>query len=184
MNKLLESTGLRYSNALIGGLLILLGILFLLGELLDIRIGHLIWPFFIIGPGVLMFFLALALEESVGQALASVSGLVTMVGLILLYQNLTEHWASWSYAWALVAPTSLGLGLLLFGWLKKRSDLSKAGWDMAKVGLVMFVVAAIFFELVIGVSGFGLGRLGWPVLLIALGGFLLLRNLRASWQKT
>ena len=32
-----------------------------------------------------------------------------------------------------------------------------------------------FFELVLGISGFGLGRLGWPILLIGLGVFVLIR---------
>ncbi len=183
MNKQVESHGLRSGNVLLGGLFILLGLVFLIGELLNIRITHFIWPFFIIGPGVLLFLVALAFDDDTGQALASVSGVITMVGLILFYQNVSDRWASWSYAWALVAPTSIGLALLCYGWLKNKPDLRQSGWDMTKVGLGLFIVAAIFFELIIGVSGSGLGRFGWPLLLIALGVFLFLRNLRASWRK-
>lgn len=168
---------------LLGGLLILLGIVFLLGELLNIRVGHIVWPFFIIGPGVLLFLLALIVDDAAGQALAIVGGIITMIGVILFYQNVFNHWESWSYAWALVAPTSVGLSLLGYGWLKNKPEARQSGWDVTKVGLSIFVVAAIFFELVIGVSGFGLGRVGWPLLLIALGLFLLIRNVGAAWRK-
>lgn len=183
MNKQIGTHGLHTGNLVLGGLLILLGIVFLVGELLNIRLGHFIWPFFVIGPGVALFLLALAFDDDTGQALASVSGLVTMVGLILFFQNVTGVWASWSYAWALVAPTSIGLGLFAYGWLKHKAELRQKGWDVAKVGLGIFIVAAIFFELIIGVSGFGLGRFGWPLLLIGLGVFLFARNLIASWRK-
>jgi len=166
----------------LGGLLILLGVVFLVGELLDIRIGQFLWPFFVIGPGVLLFLLSLTVDDSAGQGLASVGGIVTMVGLLLFYQNLFGHWESWAYAWALVAPTSVGLGLLGYGWLKNKPDARKSGGDMVKIGLSIFVVAGFFFELVIGISGFGLGRLGWPLLLIALGLFLLARNLIGIWR--
>jgi hypothetical protein len=132
---------------------------------------------------VLLFLIALALDDDGGQALASIGGLITMVGLILLYQNVFDHYASWSYAWALVAPTSIGLGLLSYGWLKQKPELRKRGWDVAKVGLGIFIVAAIFFEFIIGVSGFGLGEFSWPLLLIGLGLFFLIRNLNINWHK-
>ncbi|MBK9055844.1 MAG: hypothetical protein IPL78_34555 [Chloroflexi bacterium] len=183
MNKQIGTHGLHAGNFVLGGLLILLGVVFLIGELLNIRLGHFIWPFFVVGPGIALFLLALAFDDDTGQALASVGGLVTMVGLILFFQNVTGFWASWSYAWALVAPTSLGLGLLAYGWLKHKSELRQKGWDVAKVGLGIFIVAAVFFELIIGVSGFGLGRFGWPLLLIGLGIFLFARNLISSWRK-
>jgi hypothetical protein len=183
MNKQIKSSGSYTANVLLGGLFILLGVVFLVGELFDIRIGHFIWPFLIMGPGVLLFLAALAFDDDNGQALASVGGLVTMIGLILFYQNVSGHWTSWSYAWALVAPTSVGLGLFCYGWLKNKPALRQKGWDVAKVGLSIFIVAAVFFEFIIGISGFGLGQIGWPLLLIALGIYLFVRNVNASWHK-
>jgi hypothetical protein len=106
-----------------------------------------------------------------------------MVGLILFFQNVTGHWASWSYAWALIAPTSIGLGMFGYALLKGKPELRRESLQIIKVGLAIFVVAAIFFELIVGVSGFGLGRYGWPILLIALGIFFLVRNLTAGWHK-
>lgn len=183
MSNKVDSKGFRPGNVMLGGVLLLLGVIFLIGELFNIRIGHFVWPFFIIGPGVFLFLLSLVFDDETGKGVSAVSGLVTMVGLVLFYQNVTGHWASWSYAWALVAPTSIGLGMFMYGLFKGKPAIRKEGWDVTKVGLVIFLVAAVFFELIIGLSGFGFGRFGWPVLLIALGVFLLFRNLSAGWHK-
>jgi len=72
--------------------------------------------------------------------------------------------------------------LWLLGTLKNRPELVKSGKELIRVGLIIFVVAAVFFELVIGISGFGLGRYGLPLLLILLGLFLLVRNTRQGWR--
>ncbi len=169
-------------NALGGALLIVLGIVFLVGQFFDFHLGHYLWPFTVIVPGVFLFLGAMALDEEAGKALAIISGIVTMVGVILFVLTFTNLWASWSYAWALVAPTGPGLGLWLLGTLKNRPELVKSGKELIRVGLIIFVVAAVFFELVIGISGFGLGRYGLPLLLILLGLFLLVRNTRQGWR--
>lgn len=183
MEKQIKSATMTRGSALGGVLLIALGIVFLVGQIFDIHLGHYLWPFTVIVPGVFLFFAALALEKEAGKALAILSGIVTMVGLILFVQNVTDWWASWSYAWALVAPTGPGLGLWLLGTIKDQTDLVKSGKDLVRVGLSIFVVTAVFFELIIGVNGFGLGRYGLSLLLIALGIFLLLRNVRRGWRE-
>ena len=183
MEKQNKSVALTRGNALGGVLLIGLGIIFLVGQLFNFHLGRYLWPFTVIVPGVVLFLGALALEEEAGKALAIISGIVTMAGVILFVQSLTDLWASWSYAWALVAPTGPGLGLWLLGTMKNRADLVKSGKDLIRVGLIIFVIAAVFFELVIGVSGHSLGRYSLPLLLIVLGFFLLIRNMRTGWGK-
>jgi hypothetical protein len=106
-----------------------------------------------------------------------------MAGVVLLLQSITGAWASWAYAWALVAPTGPGLGMWLVGTLKNRAQLVKSGSNLIRVGLIIFVVAAAFFELLIGISGSGLNRYGLPLLLIMVGLFLLARNLHFDWRK-
>ena len=159
-----------------GVALILLGLLLLAGQLLRIDLAHVLWPFFILVPGLALFAAALAAHGKSGEPLAIMGGIITMIGAILLVQNLTGWWASWAYAWALIAPTSIGLGMMVWGALKGFRDKAKEGMNLAGVGLVMFLVAGAFFELVIGISGFGLGRLGLPLLLIGLGVLLVLVN--------
>lgn len=183
MEKQTESATWTRGNALGGTLLIVLGIVFLVGQIFDFHLSHYLWPFMVIVPGVFLFFGAMALDEEAGKALAIISGIVTMVGVILFVFTFTDLWASWSYAWALVAPTGPGLGLWLLGTLKNRADLVKSGKDLMRVGLIIFVVAAVFFELIIGINGYSLGRYFLPLLLIAVGLLLLARNLRTGWHK-
>lgn len=169
----------KTGNVVIGVLLILVGAAFLIGQFLDIDVGRVAWPLFIIVPGVAVYLAALAMPEEPGKGFSALGSIVTMVGLILFYQNTFDHFESWAYAWALVAPTSLGLGWIGYGLIRGRSEMVSEGLNLAVVGLTMFLVAAAFFELVLGISGFRLAWADdlWPVLLILLGLLLLMRSL-------
>lgn len=169
---------MKRGNVVLGLLLILVGVVFLVGQFLDIDLGRLAWPLFIIVPGAAVYLASLAMPEEPGKGFSAVGSIVTMVGLILLYQNTFDHFESWAYAWALVAPTSLGLGWIGYGLIRGNRETLDEGLRVAGVGLVMFLVAATFFELVIGISGFRLAWADdlWPILLIALGLILLVRT--------
>lgn len=170
-------------NVVGGAVLIVIGLLFLLGQWVDIQLGRYLWPFTIVVPGVALFLGALAVDKAGGKALAIAGGVVTMVGLIFFVQSLTDLWASWAYAWALVAPTGAGAGLWLFGTIKNDPEPVRSGKELVRLGLIIFVVAAVFFELIIGINGYGVGRYGLPLLLIVVGLFLLGRNMSGAWRK-
>ena len=182
-NKPVTKLGSNMVGTLAGAILILLGIAFLMVRFIfsvfDFDFGHYTWPFFIIVPGVLMFLSAFILERQAGVTLAIFGGMVTTTGGILLIQNLFDLYATWAYAWALIAPTSMGLSKLLYGALRGMGDEVKAGLTMAMVGAVIFVIAGAFFELVIGLNGFGLNVswVCWPTLLIGGGIITLIVNL-------
>jgi len=165
------------NTAVLGIVLMGVGIVFFLLNILDVDYGRFGWPFFIIIPGVVLFISALAVDESMGQAMAITGGIIATAGTILFYQNLTNHWSSWAYAWALVAPASIGLAQFIFGSLIKQTKMIKEGRQLLLIGLAIFFGGFVFFELIIGISGFRLGRFGWPLLLIALGVILLARGL-------
>src|SRR4030042_4003625 len=96
-----KDRGRDNANWVFGGILIAVGVLWLLAQLVGIRVGSYLWPLFIIVPGVVLFVLAMTMEGRAGEGLAITGGIVTMVGLLLFYQNATGHWTSWAYAWAL-----------------------------------------------------------------------------------
>ncbi len=169
--------GGQIASLVFGAALILFGLLMLVGQLLHVDFLGLLWPFFIIVPGLALFLAALVASGKGGEPLAIIGSIITMVGSILLFQNVTGLWATWAYAWALIAPTSIGLGLLVWGAVKGHQDKVKEGLNLAGIGLVIFFVAGAFFELVVGLSGFGLGPLALPLLLIGLGIVLILVNL-------
>ena len=178
------------ASLVIGGILVLLGILFLIGQLFgvvfDIDIGQFTWPFFIIIPGVVLFISAFLLDPTAGRGLAIAGSIVTMVGAILLFQNTTGFWASWAYAWALIFPTSIGLGQLVYGALRGQGEMVRPALNMILIGIAIFLVGLFFFEGVIGISGFRLGLSGlcWPVLLIGLGLLVLLLNFLPGRKRT
>jgi hypothetical protein len=115
-----------------------------------------------------------------------VGGLVTMAGVVLGVQNATDRFETWAYAWALVVLVGAGVGRWLVGVVRGRRDLAASGGWLIAVGLVVFVVLAVFFEVVVGIGGRGgalsgaSGRYGLAALLIGAGLVLLGRRLLAA----
>ncbi len=165
-------------SLLLGATLLVIGSVWILGQILHISLAGYLWPLAIIIPGVLVFISALNTDSAGGDALAVIGSILTSVGLLLFVQQLTHTWASWAYAWALIAPTSIGIGQVIYGKIKKHESLVSTGLQMAKVGLWIFSIGFVFFELIIGLNGFGISRFGLPVLpvvLIGIGALILIR---------
>jgi hypothetical protein len=165
-------------SLLLGATLLVIGSVWILGQILHISLAGYLWPLTIILPGVLVFISALNTDSAGGDALAVIGSILTSVGLLLFVQQLTHTWASWAYAWALIAPTSIGIGQVIYGKIKKHESLVSTGLQMAKVGLWIFSIGFVFFELIIGLNGFGISRFGLPVLpvvLIGIGALILIR---------
>lgn len=170
----------RRGSLVLGTLLVLLGIFFLASEQLNLDFGRYGWPAFVIVPGVLLLALGLAIPHEGGLGAAIPGGIITSVGLVLALQSATDSYASWSYAWALVAPGSVGVSMALFGLLHRRWDLLDAGLRTAAVGLGLFVGFGLFFENIIGVDGVHQNttlRDALPVLAVALGVLIVIFNL-------
>jgi len=164
----------------LGILLVLLGVLFLASEQLNPDYGHYGWPMFVIAPGVLLLVVGLAIPHEGGLGAAIPGGIITTVGLVLAFQEATGTYASWAYAWALVAPGSVGATLTLYGLLHRRWDLLDAGLRTAATGLGLFVGFGLFFENVIGVDNAHPDNLlhnALPVMAVGLGVLIVLWNL-------
>ncbi|MDQ6709251.1 MAG: hypothetical protein M3Z11_01700 [Candidatus Dormibacteraeota bacterium] len=178
--------GRRWDSRVLGGLLILVGAVLLLGRVTSIDLGRYGWPLFVILPGVLILMLASSNRGAISEGLAIMGSLLTVTGLILLYQNSTGRFESWAYAWPLLMPGAVGAGMVLYGWRVGRRGNIRIGVRMIAVAVALVVVGAIFFELVLGIGGFTLGP--WSgvllsVLVMAAGVAVLLRNLRAAARR-
>ncbi len=164
------------SASIVGGLiLVLLGALFLLQQVVDLNFGGIFWPFFVIIPGLLCL-AAMALGGKGSGWLAFPGTIVTAVGCILLFQALTGRYETWAYAWALVSPFAVGVGMLLMG---LRDDLPAqvaSGRTLMTIGLGLFLAFGAFFELMIFHAIMDAGRI-WPLALIAVGIGLLVRSI-------
>lgn len=177
-----NTLGSKVVTSLLGAGLILLGILSLVGRyvtsLFHFDVGHYAWPLFIIVPGVLLFIASFIVERRAGIPMAILGGMATMTGAILFLQNLFDLYATWAYAWALIAPTSIGLSKLIYGALRGMGDEVSGGLRLSGIGLAMFLIGGLFFELVIGINGFHFAvSISWPTLVIVLGLVLLLSSL-------
>jgi protein-S-isoprenylcysteine O-methyltransferase Ste14 len=164
----------------VGVLLVLLGAFFLASEQLNFDFGRFGWPIFVIAPGVFLLLLGLAIPHEGGLGAAIPGGIVTTVGLLLAFQEATGTYASWSYAWALVAPGSVGATLALYGLLHRRWDLLDAGLRTGAVGLGLFIGFGLFFENIIGVDNVHpntLLRNALPAMAVGLGILIVLFNL-------
>jgi hypothetical protein len=158
----------RVSNLVGGLILILLGLLFLIPQLLPEWAPRVSWPWFVIGIGFLLLIIGLVTET---PGLAIPACIVGGIGGLLYWQDLTGNWGSWTYTWTLI-PGFVGAGIVLSGLLGGR-----AGRALREGGTLILISLALF--LVFGAAFGGLNVLGpyWPVLLIGLGILVLIRNL-------
>jgi len=173
-------------EVVLGGLLLLSGIVVLLGQALRVDLAGVGWPFFVIVPGVALLGLGLATGGRLGEVWATAGGVVTMAGLVLLFQNATDRFETWAYAWTLVVLVGGGGGRWLLGVVRGRRDLAAGGGRLVLAGLAAFLVFAVFFEVVIGIGGrrYGpAGRYVLPALLILAGLALLGRRLLAGRRR-
>jgi hypothetical protein len=173
----------RRQSIVLGGLFVLIGAILLLGQFVRVDIGHYGWPFFIIAPGIVILFLALTSRGAVSEGLAILGSIVTVTGLLLLFQNVTDHYESWAYAWALVFPGAVGIGMILYGLTAGRPGNVRAGTRLVGIALIVFLLGAAFFEGVVGIGGYQLDHTSGVVLgvlIIALGALMLILNLTSS----
>lgn len=155
-----------------GSLLILFGLLALLGQLFKgFNFWGALWPFIVIGFG-LMFFIGMLLGGKSVAGLAIPGSIITVSGLMLLVQNLTGYWESWSYSWTVIL-ISVGLGIFLMGLYTGNEGSRRAGLRVMKTGLILLVVFGAFFELIFSASQpVGLRQILFPAALILLGIYL------------
>ena len=155
----------------IGLLLILVGAVFLIARVG----GGNVWPLFVLVPGAAMLTVALGGPRS-AAGLAVPGSIVSAVGLILLVQEATGTFHTWSYVWALVLA-SVGVGTFLQASIEERPDGQREGVRLAVLGLALFAAFGVFFEILV-FGGFLRGALGWaiPIALIVAGLWLMRRE--------
>jgi hypothetical protein len=164
----------------LGLFLVLMGILFLVSEQIGFDFNRYGWPMFVIAPGVLLLAVGLSISHEGGLGAAVPGAIITSVGLILAFQEATGAYASWAYAWALVAPGSVGMALVLWGAVHRRGDFVESGMRSLVTGLGLFVGFGLLFENVLGLDD-GLATSGlrdaMPLMAVALGVVIVIWNL-------
>jgi len=175
----------RNTRAL-GLLLLAVGTWILVARFIHIDLGFWLWPFWVIVPGGLIMALGFRDTHRSNEGLVIFGSIVAVTGIILFVQNITGQWQSWSYAWALLFPGSIGLGQYLWG--KRAGDATKVqrGEKIMQTASVLFVAFGLFFEVVLGIGGFHLGATSSivvPVLLIAGGVALYIMSMNGGHKQ-
>jgi hypothetical protein len=164
----------------LGVVLVVVGLFYLLVQVAGVDLSSFGWPLFVIIPGVTLLIVGFV---SLGTGAAIPGGILTMVGLVLAYQNSTGHWTSWAYAWALVAPGGVGLGLFLQGLRERNGSLIRQGRSLIYIAALIFMVGFVFFESILGISGINdqpVVKAALPALFIVIGILLLARSISNS----
>ena len=167
----------RRSNFTLGLILLLVGGWFLAAqffpELNDILPLQYDWPWWVIGVGLLFLVMAVVLRA---PGLAVPAMIIAGIGGILYYQNNTNDWASWAYAWTLI-PGFAGLGALLMNILEGRVMQGfKEGLGAILFSLFLFGIFSGFL------GGPAIFAQLWPLFLIGAGLWILLKGARGLRQ--
>ncbi len=160
----------RSIGPLIGGLLLVaFGVLALLAQMVPgLNFWSDFWPFIIVAFGAMFFAIMFASGKSAG-GLAIPGSIFVGIGLMMVIQNLTNHWESWAYGWTVII-FSVGVGIYIMGFWSEVERQRQAGKRLMGLGLVLFVVFGAFFEMIFNSTP--IAQFVFPVALIVLGGYL------------
>ena len=135
----------------IGFVLVVTGGLFLADQFLDVEIMKNFWPLLVVLLG-LTFFVGMILAKRRGAWLAIPGAVITTTGIILFIHNTFDLWVTWTYAWALLI-SAVGIGMLIMNIYLHRKGLKTASGWVIGIGLVLFVLFGIFFEVILDLAG-------------------------------
>jgi hypothetical protein len=168
------------SSMALGIVLVVVGIFALGVVMFGIDLTQYGWPLFVIIPGLTLLVVGFV---GVGAGASIPGGIITMLGLVLAYQSSTGDWPSWAFAWALIVPGGLGLGIYLQALHDRDVVALRRGRTLIFVGALIFMIGFVLFESILGISNTDYGWVGkaaLPILLIVIGIILLTRSVQRS----
>jgi hypothetical protein len=165
------------SVAIIGIILVLIGIFSMFGQYFAFWNMEYLWPLIVVGVGA-GFIIAMLLGDRSLGGLAIPGTILITIGLILFVMNFTNTWEAWSYCWALIV-SAVGAGVWLNGVRSGQPELRKRGFDTLRVGLYLFIFFGVIMEFIFYVTG--AARWGslllWSILLSLVGVYLVASRL-------
>jgi hypothetical protein len=167
------------SSVAFGVVLVVLGLFALLVQFTGFDAGQ-SWPLFVVIPGLTLLVVGYV---SLGTGALIPGAILTVIGLILAYQSSTSDWTSWAFAWPLVAPGGVGLGLFLQGVRNHDSQLLRQGRVLMFVAAIIFMIGFVIFATIFRISDTDYGWFGkaaLPALLIVVGLVLLARSIQST----
>jgi hypothetical protein len=167
-------------GALVAGIvLISFGVLALFGQLFqNFHFWAYVWPLALMGCGAL-FFVGMLVGGKSMAGLAIPGSIISVLGLMQLFQTVTGYWSIWSYSWTLTLA-SVGLGIFIMGVYQEDEHRRQSGLKVMKIAAVLFIIFGTFFEIILSPFGLANGRYIFPLLLIGLGVYIVVSRLFGS----
>ena len=164
---------MKKGSITLGIILVLVGALLFVMQLYPALSVQITWPMIILGVGLL--FLISSVVSGNGDL--AIPGMInTGIGAILLYQNVTGDWGSWSYMWTLILAC-VGLGILLSNVINHTS--------VDRGGLYLFVISLAAFAAFFLAEHYHISKdLLWPAGIILVGVLVIVRNVGRGRRKT
>lgn len=129
------------------------------------------WPMWVMFAGAALLVIGLLVGE---PDMAIPACIVTGIGGILYYQNVTNNWGSWAYMWTLI-PGFVGVGKILSGII--GGDFKGCLWEGLKILLTCAIMFTIFATIFDAWTIFGPYSAHVPIaLLFVLGIWLIVRG--------
>ena len=169
-----EAAKLHVNSSLPAYALIGVGAVLLLAYLFNIDLMEVLWPGFVILPGLLLMWPAYkstAEKQSKWAFLAVPGSMIVTTGILLFGMNITDHFEAWAYSWPLVIA-SIAAGVMYITRFDHNERLDERAMKFIRVMFMIFIGLAVFFEIIIFENFNPLMSLG----LMALGLYLLVRE--------
>lgn len=176
--KVEETRKLQHRQALPAYGVIAIGIALLVSNLFHFQLIEVLWPGFVLAPGLVLLWPSYnaAPERPSRLAFLAVPGaMLVTVATLLFVMNLTNHFEAWAYSWPLVLAAA-AWGLMYMRRFEPAHRVHHNGYNFMRLMVLLAMGLVVFFELII----FGSFNPLLPLGVIAFGVYLLVKERRAS----
>jgi hypothetical protein len=166
------------TQTLVAVAIIVAGLALLAINLLHIQLINFFWPAFIVGPGLLMIWpthRSTAEKRHALSFLAVPGGMLVALGGLMFAMGLVDYFDAMAYAWPLILAGGAG-GYVYLHRFDSDGRAAAKGHRFIRAMVIAFMAMAALFEIVVFHSLGG----WWPLLVIGLGVYLLLKNRRLA----
>jgi hypothetical protein len=154
--------------------LIAAGLGLLAVNIFNIDLMEYLWPAFIVGPGLVLLlpaYKSTSKRDNILNFLAIPGAMMVALGSLMFLMNLVDHFESMAYIWPLVISAGV-VGLMYMERFDPDSTVHENGHRFIRVMVMAFMGSALFFEVLVFESLGG----WWPMLLVGLGVYVILKN--------
>lgn len=154
------------------------GVFLLLSQVVGFNLIDVLWPGFIIAPGVLLMMPAHQSTEqhrSRAAILAIPGAILATIGLLLFAMNITDHFEAWAYSWTLVLA-AVPAAVMYMRRFDPTDRIHQRGYRLIRGLFLLFLGLAGLFEIIV----FENFNPVLPVLMIGFGIYLLRKQRREA----